>query len=91
MADEPLANHIDFTADPPSFTWKDFVHAAYEACKKAWDDGVAEKGVGDTITITLPAGVFPEVASIRNPIVGTPIPITRAPMFAATPMFGSTS
>ena len=27
--------------DPDALTWKDFIHAAYEACKKAWDDGTA--------------------------------------------------
>ena len=75
--------------DPDALTWKDFIHAAYEACKKAWDDGIAGDGVGRTITITLPAEVFPKVTSIQNPIVGTPIPITRISMFGTASMFGT--
>ena len=62
-------------SDPPDFTWNGFVHAVYEACKAAWDDGRRE-----IESVTLPEGAFPAIGELQNPITRSLIPVKRLPL-----------
>jgi hypothetical protein len=63
------------TAWPTPFTFDDLVDAFHQECRRAWDDGHRE-----VASVTLPAGVFPELAQLQNPVTRTIILVQRVPL-----------
>jgi hypothetical protein len=69
---------------PATFTFGVFLNAFYDACTKMWD----ESGPGEPRhqpSVTLPDGLWPEVASLTSPLTGEQVPVQRVPMFAPVP------
>jgi len=60
---------------PDDYSWDAFMQAFASACARAWNDGHKK------VTVTLPEGVFPEIASLQSPVTRDIVGIIRVPMF----------
>jgi hypothetical protein len=78
--DHPVMSAYVPPADPAPYTLGTFLDAYYEACKKAWDDPGPD-GVRQEPSITLPEGLWPDLAKVVNPVTRTMTPVRRVPMF----------
>ena len=74
--DHPVMSAYVPAADPSPYTFGTFLDAYYEACRKAWEEpGRCEP------SITLPEGLWPDLAKVVNPFTRSVTPVQRVPMF----------
>jgi hypothetical protein len=78
--DHPVMSAYVPPADPSPYTLGAFLDAYYEACKKMWDDA-EPSAVRHQPSITLPEGLWPDLARVVNPITRELTPVQRVPMF----------